>query len=69
MSQNKALAHASVVILLVLLALRGHFGTMPFNGPWTNGAATAISLRLAVHMAELQLRHAAATVGRYITIR
>ena len=69
MQQNRALTLASMVILLALLALRGHFGSMPFNGPWTNGAATAVSMRLAVHMAELQLRHVAATVGRFIVIR
>lgn len=69
MQQSRALVFASVVILLALLTLRGHFGTMPLNGTWTNTAAATISVRLAAHMAELHIRHALAVVGRFITIR
>jgi len=65
MQQSRTLVFASMVILLALLALRGHFGTMPLNGSNT----AAVSVRLAAHMAELQIRHALATVGRFITIR
>ncbi|MDR3528270.1 MAG: hypothetical protein P4L57_13425 [Rhizomicrobium sp.] len=69
MQQSRTLVLASMVILLVLLALRGHFGSMPMSNPWSNTAATTVSVRLAAHMAELQIRHALATVGRFVIIR
>ena len=69
MPDNKALVFASMVILVVLLALRGHFGTMPLNASWANHDPNAVSVRFAVHMAELHIRNTLASVGRIITIR
>ena len=65
MQQSRALAFSSVVLFLVLLVLKGHFGAMPLS--WS--AASTISVPFAAHMAELHIRHTLASVGRIVSIR
>lgn len=67
MSNDRALIFASVVILVVIMAFRGHIGVMPFNNVVT-GSQT-VNARFAVHMAQLQIRHTLVRVGRVISIR